>query len=143
MAGPLTGLIEKRTLRRWDRAARVAASLDAAELKALRTRARSLGRRIDQVLHVAEGRLALPLAGQAGIRRPMHSDWAWRPELWSGPVKPSGFASVETKTALGREAKVFHDCALSELSVRQVRKEFAPLAASCSMSPNSRPAPLM
>lgn len=87
----------------------------------LRQRARALGRRIDQVLHVAEGRLALPLAGQAAIRRPMHSDWAWRPELWAGPVKPAGLATVASKTPLGREAKVFHDCALSELSIRQVR----------------------
>jgi hypothetical protein len=51
----------------------------------------------------------------------MHSDWAWRPELWRGPVKPAGFAMVETKTPIGREAKVFHDCALCELSIRQLR----------------------
>ena len=73
------------------------------------------------MLHVAEGRLALPLANHAAIRRPMHSDWAWRPELWSGPVKGAGAASVESKTPVGGEAKIFHDCVLSELSVRQVR----------------------
>ena len=121
MSGPLTGLIEKRALRRWHHAAVSAEMLEASELKVLRTRARSLSRHVDRVLHVAEGRLALPLAGQAAIRRPMHSDWAWRPELWTGPVKPAGHAMVETKTPIGREAKVFHDCALSELSVRQVR----------------------
>jgi hypothetical protein len=96
-------------------------TLDAVQLKALRQRARSLGRRVDQVLHVAEGRLALPLAGQAAIRRPMHSDWAWRPELWSGPVRPMGLAMVENKTPVGSEAKLFHDCGLSELSFRQLR----------------------
>ncbi len=96
-------------------------TLDAGQLKTLRQRARSLSRRVDQVLHVAEGRLALPLQREAGVRRPMHSDWAWRPELWSGPVKPTGLAAVANKTAIGREAKVFHDCSLSELSVRQLR----------------------
>jgi len=121
MSGRLSGLIEKGTLRRWDRAVRTMESLDPADLKALRNRARSLGRRVDQVLHVTEGRLALPLAGQAAIRRPMHSDWAWRPELWSGPVKGAGIASVSSKTSIGREAKVFHDCMLSELSIRQLR----------------------
>ncbi|NNE79621.1 MAG: hypothetical protein HKN18_05035 [Silicimonas sp.] len=121
MSGPLSGLLDKRTLRRWERAAARVDSVDASELKALRTRARALSRRVDRVLHVAEGRLALPLAGQAAIRRPMHSDWAWRPELWSGPVKPCGLASVANKTSIGREAKLFHDCALSELSIRQVR----------------------
>ncbi len=115
------GLLDKGTLRRWDRAARAAETLDAGELKQLRQRARSLGRRVDKVLHVAEERLALPLQGEAGVRRPMHSDWAWRPELWRGPVKPMGYAMVETKTPIGREAKVFHDCTLSELSVRQLR----------------------
>lgn len=121
MAGLLFGILEKGTLRRWDRAARSADTLDAVRLKALRQRARTLSRKVDQVLHVAEGRLALPLAGQAAVRRPMHSDWAWRPQLWSGPIKPDGFASVETKTQVGQEAKIFHDCSLSELSVRQVR----------------------
>lgn len=117
----LFGLLDKGTLRRWDRAARTAGTLDLGALKQLRQRARSLGRRVDKVLHVAEERLALPLEGEAGVRRPMHSDWAWRPELWRGPVKPVGLAMVESKTRLGREAKLFHDCILSELSIRQLR----------------------
>jgi hypothetical protein len=96
-------------------------TMDAANLKTVRTRARALNRRLERVLHVADGRLALPLAGQAAIRRPMHSDWAWRPELWSGPIKPVGLASVENKTPVGREAKVFHDCPLNELSLLQLR----------------------
>lgn len=121
MIGPLTGFLERGTLRRWDRAARAAGALDVARLKVLRNRARALGRRVERVLHVAEGRLALPLAGQAAIRRPMHSDWAWRPEIWSGPIRSAGLASVETRTPVGHEAKIFHDCALSELSFRQVR----------------------
>ena len=120
-AETLFGLLDKGTLRRWDRASRTAETLEPSELKQLRQRARSLARRIDKVLHVAEERLALPLPGEAGVRRPMHSDWAWRPELWRGPVKPNGFAMVENKTPIGQEAKVFHDCALSELSVRQLR----------------------
>lgn len=115
------GLLDKGTLRRWDRAARTAETLDPGELKRLRQQARLLGRRIDKVLHVAEERLALPLIGEAGVRRPMHSDWAWRPELWRGPVKPNGAAMVVSKTPIGREAKIFHDCTLSELSVRQLR----------------------
>lgn len=120
-AKTLFGLRDKVTLRRWDRAARAAETLDAVQLKALRQRARSLGRKVDEVLHIAEGRLALPRAEAAAIRRPMQSDWAWRPELWNGPVRPMGLAMVESKTPIGREAKLFHDCALSELSFRQLR----------------------
>lgn len=125
MAGLLFGILEKGTLRRWDRAARAADTLDPARLKALRQRARSLSRQVDKVIHTAEGRLALPIVGQAAIRRPMHSDWAWRPELWCGPIKPEGFASVENKTQVGSEAKVFHDCSLNELSIRQLRNSRA------------------
>ncbi len=121
MISPLYSLLERRTLRRWDKAARTIDELDAHDMKVMRNRARSLSRRVDRVLHVSEGRLALPLAGQAAIRRPMHSDWAWRPELWSGPIKPTGLASVENKAPVGSEAKVFHDCPLGELSIRQVR----------------------
>ena len=121
MPGPLSGLIDRHALRRWDRAVRSLDRLDARDLKVLRNQARALGKRIDQVLHAAEGRLALPLANQAAIRRPMHSDWAWRPELWCGPVRGAGLASVETRASVGAEAKIFHDCALSELSIRQIR----------------------
>ena len=121
MSGRLSGLLDKRTLRRWDRALEGADAMSGVDLKSLRNRARALSRRVDSVLHLTEGRLALPLAGQAAIRRPMHADWAWRPEIWSGPVKPSGLAAVETKTAFGRQAKVFHDCGLSELTIRQIR----------------------
>ena len=125
MTGRLFGLLEKRTLRRWDRAARLAATLDPVPLKSLRQNARALNRTIDQLLHTADGRLALPLAERAAIRRPMHSDWAWRPELWSGPVRPSGFATVKTKTEIGGEAKLFHDCKLNAVSLRQLRNSRA------------------
>ena len=121
MSGLLAGLIEKRTLRRWRHLAGRVERARPSDIKVLRNRARALSRQVDKVLHVTEGRLALPLAGHAAIRRPMHSDWAWRPELWSGPVKPIGYASVENKTKIGQEAKVFHDCALNELSIRQTR----------------------
>ncbi|MCV6595004.1 MAG: DUF6478 family protein [Silicimonas sp.] len=125
MSGPFAGLIEKRTLTRWRKAAAGAETLDPTALKALRARARALSRHVDEVLHVTEGRLALPAAGQAAIRRPMHSDWAWRPELWAGPVKGAGHAMAETKIAIGQEARLFHDCALSELSIRQTRNHRA------------------
>ena len=125
MSNVLFGLLEKGALRRWDRAARTTHKLDPIRLKSLHNHARKLSRRIDTVLHNAEAVLALPISGSAAIRRPMHSDWAWRPELWSGPIKPAGIASVESRTKFGSETNIFHDCALSELSVRQVRNTTA------------------
>lgn len=130
MPSPLTGLLEKSALRRWTRVMHAVDDMDPARLKTVRARAKALNRRLERVLHVADGRLALPFAEHAAIRRPMHSDWAWRPELWSGPIKPSGRASIANKSRIGREAKIFHDCPYSELSLRQMRntqaEEIAP-----------------
>jgi hypothetical protein len=98
-----------------------AASLELPALRLLRARARSVRREIDRLLFAAEGRLALPLIGSTAIRKPLHSDWAWRPELWRGPISPSGLAAVPNKAAVGPHATIFHDCDVSELTFRQVR----------------------
>ncbi|MDP2087750.1 MAG: DUF6478 family protein, partial [Gemmobacter sp.] len=67
MAGSLDGFLDRlllrRALRRWRRAAGVADSLGLEALHDLRAIARQHRRQIDRVLHVAEGRLALPVIG--------------------------------------------------------------------------------
>lgn len=113
-------LLFRRTLARWRALADNAGIADAESLRGLRSRGRQLRRQIDRALHVAEGRLAR--GGEAAaIPRPLFADWTWRPELWSGPVSPPGLAAVETRAAFGSEAKLFHDCGESELTLRQVR----------------------
>lgn len=117
----LTGGIDKAMIRRWARAAEGAEELDLDALKGLRARARTLRRRIDRLLHVAEGRLALPLIGSDAIRKPLHADWAYRPEIWRGPLAVPGVAAAQSKTRIGDEGTLFHDCKISELTVRQIR----------------------
>lgn len=117
----MTRVLDRRTLRRWSRAADHAANADLGSLRSLRTRAWALRRRLDRLLHVAEGRLALPRIGHDAIQKPLHCDWACRPELWRGPLAPPGLAAVESNTALGQEASIFHDCRISEITFRQVR----------------------
>lgn len=128
-----TSLLDRRVVRRWARAADASKSVDLHTLKSLRSSARALRRRIDRLIHVADGRLALPLIGSKAIRAPLHSDWSYRPELWRGPLSPPGFAAVETKTRIGDEATIFHDCQISELTFRQVRNtredDLAPFGA--------------
>lgn len=114
-------VFHRRILRRWGRAAREAETLDMETLRALRTRAREIRRRLNRVLYVAEGRLALPAVGTNAIQKPLYTDWAYRPELWRGPVTPPGMVAVESKTEYGDEVKVFHDCRISELTLRQIR----------------------
>ncbi|MCK0143982.1 DUF6478 family protein [Aliiroseovarius sp. F20344] len=114
-------LNDRRALRRWARLAHGAEGLDKSALRQLRVKARQLRQNIDQVLFEADSRLALPALGSNVIQKPLHSDWAYRPEVWRGPLEPSGVASVPSGTAFGDEVKLFHDCPLAELTFRQVR----------------------
>ncbi len=117
MPGRLDGLLDKSALRRWDRAAANAAQLDPVSLEALRARARALGRRLERVVQAADNYLTAP----ATIPRPLHTDWAWRPALFGAPIRPGGLAGVVSGSGLGTGVKLFHDCDLNEVAIRQVR----------------------
>lgn len=119
----LDQLLQRRALRRWTRLAAAAEAADLSALRVMRGRARALKRQIDRVLHVAEGRLALPMVGSTAMRKPATADWAWRPDPWRGPLPVPGLASVQNKTEIGPGATVFHDCRVSELTFRQIRNQ--------------------
>lgn len=125
MAGAFSGFLDKltnrRALQRWAEAADTAAVADLESLRGLRARARALRRNLDRVIHEAEHRLALPVIGSNVIRKPLGTDWAWRPELWKGPIPVPGLSSVATKAEIIPGSTVFHDCRRSELTVRQIR----------------------
>jgi hypothetical protein len=125
MAGRISGLLDlllhQRTLRRWEAAGDAAASSSLDSLRNLRTRARALRRNIDRVIHQAEHQLALPVMGTNIIRKPLGTDWSWRPDLWKGPLPTPGSASVAGKALICEGATIFHDCRRSELTVRQIR----------------------
>ncbi len=111
----------QRVLRRWARAARLAKHADLDDLRRQRTRARSLKTHLDALIHTADDRIALPVAGSDRFSVPFNADWAWRPELWRVALACPGFSAVETKTQISEQLKIFHDCNLSEVTVRQVR----------------------
>lgn len=119
--GMIQKLIEKRVVRRWQGLAEASATADLETLRNWRTQARAMRRQLDRVIHEADHRLALPVIGANPIRRPMGSDWAWRPDLWRGPIPVPGLASVPGKAQICDGATVFHDCRRSELTVRQIR----------------------
>lgn len=117
----LDRLFHARALRRWRNAASLAHESDLATLRAQRNRARQLRTYLDRLVHVADGRLALPQVGSTFFPRPHGTDWYWRPELWRGPLATPGLSSVPTKSMLGGEITLFHDCNFSELTLRQLR----------------------
>jgi len=117
----LDRFLDSLALRHWLKMAQRTKRLDLANLKPLRNRARQLREQIDRFLFVADERLALPLIGSNAFQKPLHSDWWYRPELWRGQIQPPGLAAAETKSQFGDEVTLFHDCRISELTVRQLR----------------------
>ena len=101
-------LLQARALRRWRR---VAGTAKLSELRLQRNQARSLRIHLDTLIHVADGRLALPMIGTSYFPRPHGTDWSWRPELWRGPLPVPGLSSAPSKAMLGGEVTLFHDCA--------------------------------
>lgn len=125
MAGRLSGLIEtilhRRSLHRWMRAGEQVERVDLFTLRRWRSRARALRRNLDVVIHEADHRLALPVIGSNVMRKPMGTDWWWRPMLWKGPMPQPGLASVPGKAEISEGTTIFHDCRRTELTVRQIR----------------------
>lgn len=119
--GPIDLFMHQSSLLRWSTAARAAPAAELSLLRAQRQRARQLRHKLDELVQVADGRLALPHIGSQAFPRPAGTDWSWRPALWRGPLAQKGMASVESKTTLGEEVTVFHDCRITELTLRQLR----------------------
>lgn len=121
--GIIDRALHKRSLWRWSRAAQSAETADLPTLRRDRTEARALSQKLDEVIFVAENRLAMPRIGSNVFPRPAGTDWSWRPELWRGPLPEKGLAAVESKTLIGQDVTVFHDCKISELTLRQLRNQ--------------------
>jgi hypothetical protein len=117
----IDAVAHRRSLRRWARIADSAPGVDLETLRGLRLRARQLRRHVDRLLHVADGRLALPLIEANAIPAPLGSDWSWRPEPWRGSLVPVGMVAVDSRTPFGDETTLFHDCESSEITFRQIR----------------------
>ncbi|MEM6303672.1 MAG: DUF6478 family protein [Pseudomonadota bacterium] len=110
-----------QVMARWARAAREAQQTPLDTLRRQRMRARLLKTHLDKLIHTADERLALPAIGSTSFPKPHNADWAWRPELWRGPLPVPGLSSVQTKSMIGDEVTLFHDCRHSELTLRQLR----------------------
>ena len=113
----------RRAVSRWAVAAREASKAKLSVLRRQSLRARALRTHLDTLIHVADERLALPVIGSLSFPKPHNADWAWRPDLWRRAIAQRGISSVANKSMLGDEVTLFHDCATSELTLRQVRNQ--------------------
>lgn len=116
MSELIAGLLHRSAMRRWDRALTRADTMEPEALKKLRARARTAHQRVDRVLQAVEGRIA----ANSAVARPLHADWAWRPDAWCRPLAQFGIAAVASKSQIAPGMRVFHDCPLSEVTVRQI-----------------------
>lgn len=117
----LDWIVHRRGLRRWRRAARGASTMPLSTLRTERARARQLRHSLNDLISVADNRLALPMIGSNAFPKPHGTDWSWRPALWREPLARPGRSSVQSKSMLGNEITLFHDCQHSELTLRQLR----------------------
>jgi hypothetical protein len=117
----LDRLTHRRMMRRWARVARNAADMPLAVLRQNRAAARLLRTHLDRLIHSADERLALPAVGSSSFQKPHNADWSWRPQLWRGPLATPGMSTVQSKSMMGEEVTLFHDCKYSELTLRQLR----------------------
>ncbi|WP_171054650.1 DUF6478 family protein [Roseovarius arcticus] len=114
-------IVHRRGVRRWTHAARRAPDMPLAELRQQRGMARKLLYSLNEMTAIADNRLALPMIGSNAFPKPHGTDWAWRPALWNLPLASPGISSAPSKSKLGEELTLFHDCARSELTLRQIR----------------------
>ena len=106
-----------RELRRWQGMAEQVDELDIVSLAAMRQQASDLRRAIDRATAEADRRVSTP--GARKVVGPRDSDWAWRPPVFRTRMAVPGHAAVASGTPLGEEAKLFHDCTVSEICIAQ------------------------
>jgi len=127
----MSGFLERRILRRsvqkWAELAERAPNLPAEDLIALNGTAKRLRRRLDKLTVAAEA--ALVPDPQGGIPRPDQCDWAWRPDPWCAPGEGSGIVGAPSPCKLSENVTLFHDCAQSEICLRQFRNTLPGAAA--------------
>ncbi|RZW01472.1 MAG: hypothetical protein EX266_13075 [Rhodobacteraceae bacterium] len=87
---------------------------DAARAGVLTRRAREMAAGVERLAGSADAQLA------ANSRWPLHTDWAWRPEAWSGQLVVDRGGAVSNGSPLGSDAKFFLDCRQAEIAVRQI-----------------------
>ena len=113
-------ILRQRAEAQWARLSDSCAGLGTGRLGYLRDEAAALRRNLDSFLLQSDHRLATSRAGLNDIALPGGTDWRWRPEFLSAPVRPSGLAAPENASRMGDSVAIWHDCPHRALILRQV-----------------------
>lgn len=117
----LEKVFHKRSLGRLRRYVRDADVASLGLLRQQRNMAREMRVQIDELSFIAGERLALPLSGGHSLVTQRGTDWAWRPDVWRGPVAERGIVAIQSKSQIGNRVTLYHDCKISEMTMRQIR----------------------
>lgn len=107
----------------WKSAKDRIATADFDDLAKIAADAKAKRSELDELIFVADDRLALPRLESNNFQAPRDADWVWRPEAWRGDVGTKGIAAAPNKARLGSELSVFHDCPNSSIVLRQIRNQ--------------------
>ncbi|MGV6839707.1 MAG: DUF6478 family protein [Planktomarina sp.] len=120
-SGLLNRISKRSPSHNWDQRLRDVWSVDLQTLHEYKTDARRLRAKLDDLLFVAEDRLALPRLGSLDFQKEKGTDWSWRPDIWRGPARVPGLAGIENGVQLAWGTAIYHDCHFNDLTFRQVR----------------------
>jgi hypothetical protein len=134
MPSLVQSLRSRFAVRRWEKAAQSADGLDAATLAHLGPRAREVAMHARQLAEAADRMLSGAHIGVDNIDRPPLCEWAWRPAPWAAAMTPPVIAGAVGGTQLTEGVRLFHDCPLSEITLRQVRATRSDAAAPFALS---------
>lgn len=116
----LQSLRSRRAMRRWAHAARSGGDLSHRDLARLAPVAREVASHASSFLRAADRKLLGPTIGDTQIDRPSQCDWAWRAGPWAEAMCPATIAGVTGGTVLTDGVRLFHDCPLAEITLRQM-----------------------
>ena len=115
----LQALRARRALQRWRQAAQAGAEMSAGDLAEIAPIARDMASQASSIVRAADRRLRVPRIGNDTIDRPAQCDWAWRATPWAAALCPATIAGATGGTQLAEGVRLFHDCPLSEITLRQ------------------------
>ncbi|MBT9384111.1 hypothetical protein KM176_09595 [Pseudooceanicola sp. CBS1P-1] len=113
--------VARQELALWQSRARAALRMPLGRLRRTGAQAHQLRAALDEVIHAADSRLALPLIGSRAFPFAEEADRALRPAPWRGPIPEIGLTALAPGQKLGEEVALFHDCPRAEIVLRQLR----------------------
>ena len=116
----LDRMMRERAQRGWSELARARPDVGNARRRVLRDEAVALRRKLDLFLMRTDRRNELATHNLDALHLPVGTDWRWRPDFLSAPIRPTGIAAPENGATLGGQAAVWHDCPERALILEQI-----------------------